>query len=297
MTPPPSLGNIRDDDKLLDALGGRQTPSQKDDVGDLLASWVAEIDSTGAPAQKTRRPRMAHLAAATGLAVTALSVSSMAAAVTDYQVPVLYQLGSVAGSVLGSPLHAAGGGGDSDPAPEQGLPAATSETSDPPSSSASPSTTSTGKQPTDLPRSTTSPRPSTHEKTTHEKTTAHGRPPANPAPSSTPDSPSSPDRSSHSPSRPSTSTSTPSSSSSTDSSSSTSKPDDSSSSTDPASPTPTPTESESESNSASPRPTDPERTRPTLPRSSTSPSTSSDGPLEELEKSLPLPPMGSSTGR
>lgn len=296
MTPPPSLGNIRDDDELLDALGGRRAPSQTDHVGDLLASWVTEIDSTDAAAHKKRRPRMAHLAAATGLAVTALSVSSMAAAVTDYRVPVLYQLGSVAGSVLGSPLHAAGGGGGSEPAPEQGLPAATSETSEP-SDEPSPSTTSTGTKPTDLPRSTTSPRPSTHEKTTHDETTAHHRPPANPAPTSTPDSPSSPDRPSHSPSRPSTSTSTPSSSSSTGSSSTTTKPEDSSSSTDPTSPTPTPTESGSQSNSVSPQPTDPDRTRPTLPQSSTSPSTSGDGPLDELEKVLPLPPTESSAGR
>ncbi|AKU16035.1 hypothetical protein [Luteipulveratus mongoliensis] len=101
---PPSIDRIRKDDQFLDALGGRGGPADGSDLSGLLQSWVDEIDSTPAASSagaKRMRRRLLQTGAAAGLAFATLSVSSMAAAVTGTQVPVLYQLGSMAGGIFG----------------------------------------------------------------------------------------------------------------------------------------------------------------------------------------------------
>lgn len=266
MTPPPSLGNIRDDDELLDALGGRRAPKDSDEVGRMLQAWVSEIDADET-APSRLRPRLRHLASAAGIAITALSVSSMATAVTGYQVPVLYQLGAAAGSVLGSPLHAADSGGHD---ARRDVAGGTTSTRTSTREAPAPTTSAAGTSPTDLP----SARSTETQQHTQHRTRQQPAQPVQPAPSATPEAPSS--GGSSKPSTPDDDTR------SSEPSSSTSSSDDSSTSTSTSTRTSessSPTESESSSDTTtsnvspstpSATPTRPERTRPTLPSSSQS---------------------------
>ncbi|YAL82684.1 hypothetical protein ACMYYO_12215 [Dermacoccaceae bacterium W4C1] len=103
---PPQLGPIHDDDAFLDALGGRRDlEGPHDELSELLQGWVASIDADPIQSDsepiETKRRRLAPLTATAGVAVLTLSISSMAAAVTGSNVPVLSQLGQAAAKAFG----------------------------------------------------------------------------------------------------------------------------------------------------------------------------------------------------
>ena len=102
MTPPPSLGAIRADDDLLDALGRREGVAG-DGLSGLLAAWTDEIDSglRSAPTVVQARPRILRLrghrvAAVVGAFALAMSGAGMAAALTGADLPLVSQLRAVA---------------------------------------------------------------------------------------------------------------------------------------------------------------------------------------------------------
>ncbi len=102
---PPSIRDIQDDNDLIDALGARKgTGSSGDPVAGMLAAWVDEIDHpiTRKPGRYARvRRGGARVAMASVVVAGALSVSSVAAAVTGTQLPVFSQLGHLTNSIVG----------------------------------------------------------------------------------------------------------------------------------------------------------------------------------------------------
>ena len=108
MTPPPSLGAIRADDDLLDALGRREGVAG-DGLSGLLAAWTDEIDSglRPAPTAARARPRILRLrvrghrvAAVVGVFALTMSGAGMAAALTGADLPLMSQLRAVASRYL-----------------------------------------------------------------------------------------------------------------------------------------------------------------------------------------------------
>ncbi|TWP36167.1 hypothetical protein [Leekyejoonella antrihumi] len=93
---PPSIRDIRDDNELLDSLGARRRAKGDDEVAGMLAAWVEEIDEHDqlAPGRyaRVRRGGM-RVGAASALLVAAMSVSGVAAAMTETNLPVFHQLG------------------------------------------------------------------------------------------------------------------------------------------------------------------------------------------------------------
>ncbi|WP_157508835.1 hypothetical protein [Luteipulveratus halotolerans] len=111
---PPSIDRIRKDDQLLDSLGGRSGAGDGTDVAGMLQAWVDEIDREpqAASTHSARlRRRLLQTGAAAGVAFAGLSLSSVAAAVTGAQVPVLHQLGTMGGIFGGTTSATPGPGG------------------------------------------------------------------------------------------------------------------------------------------------------------------------------------------
>ncbi|NNG40025.1 hypothetical protein HJ588_12205 [Flexivirga sp. ID2601S] len=83
---PPSIGDIRRDDELLDALGARREVSSGDEVAALLGDWVAQVDAPPRAKRGGRYARArrgsARIGVTAAVVVGALSMSGMAAAVT-----------------------------------------------------------------------------------------------------------------------------------------------------------------------------------------------------------------------
>ncbi|WP_265448027.1 hypothetical protein [Flexivirga meconopsidis] len=83
---PPSIGDIRRDDELLDALGARREARAQDQVAGLLGEWVAQVDAAPSHGKGGRYARARRGSARVGVTaavvVGALSMSGMAAAVT-----------------------------------------------------------------------------------------------------------------------------------------------------------------------------------------------------------------------
>ncbi len=102
---PPSIRDIQNDNDLIDALGARKGAGSSDDpMAGMLAAWVDEIDHSAVrkPGRYARvRRGGARIALASVVAAGALSVSSVAAAVTGTQLPVFSQLGHLTHSLVG----------------------------------------------------------------------------------------------------------------------------------------------------------------------------------------------------
>jgi hypothetical protein len=114
MTPPPSLGRIRDDDELLDALGQR-VADPADELSAVLGGWARSIDTDMAippstasvRASRRRKLRRRGLRGAAVVAVFGLTLSGtgVAAAVTDTHLPVLGRLATVTQRLLPHDFH------------------------------------------------------------------------------------------------------------------------------------------------------------------------------------------------
>jgi hypothetical protein len=114
MTPPPSLRRIRDDDELLDVLGGRLA-DPADELSAVLGDWARSIDTdmaippslASARATRRRALRRRGLRGAAVVAVFGLTLSGtgVAAAVTDTHLPVLGRLATVTQRLLPHDFH------------------------------------------------------------------------------------------------------------------------------------------------------------------------------------------------
>ncbi len=118
----PRLDDIRRDDDWLDALGARAARGQEmdgDDAIALLAQWVEAIDHVPTVAETTEAAGHDHeagryarrglsltgvrrVASVSGIALAAISVSSVAAAVSGTSVPVFRELGTVTRGLVGT---------------------------------------------------------------------------------------------------------------------------------------------------------------------------------------------------
>ncbi|WP_460466157.1 hypothetical protein [Calidifontibacter terrae] len=117
----PRIDDIRNDDRYLDALGARRAAD--DELGELFEPWLAYIDDEPSAADSSRwsrgvgryaragatAPSLRRFLVGAGVATAALSVSSVAAAVSGTTVPGLRQLGNVTRALSGeTPLPADG---------------------------------------------------------------------------------------------------------------------------------------------------------------------------------------------
>lgn len=118
----PRLDDIRRDDELLDALGSRAVSTSGEGSVDLAAGdrlvallndWTRSIDRTAQPEaalrpvgryarSNQRRGVVRRAALVSGAALTALSISSVSAAVSGTSVPMLRELGGVTRGLVGA---------------------------------------------------------------------------------------------------------------------------------------------------------------------------------------------------